>query len=147
MPITARIDKIAARLQDKTIAGQERVDTYATAGSRVKRFFDNLLFFLSLISVFTLLLAGIGMQSSLAALLRQKEKSFAILRSLGATGSFLLRHYLVIVFILSGIGCILGILSGLLLEKSFTSLFAGLLPDKIVLGGSSFDVLEGMGLG
>ncbi len=44
-----------------------------------KRFFDNLLFFLSLISVFTLLLAGIGMQSSLAALLRRKEKSFAIL--------------------------------------------------------------------
>ncbi len=142
-----RIDKIAADLQNKIIAGQERVDTSATAGSRVKRFFDNLLFFLSLISVFTLLLAGIGMQSSLAALLRQKEKSFAILRSLGATGSFLLRHYLVIVFILSGFGCLLGILTGLLLEKSFTSLFAGLLPDKILLGGSFFDVLEGMGLG
>ena len=143
----SRIDKTAARLQDRIISGQERVATYATASSRIKRFFDNLLFFLSLISVFTLLLAGIGMQSSLAALLRQKEKSFAILRSLGATGSFLLRHYLVIVFILSGIGCTLGIVSGLLLEKSFSNLFAGLLPDKIILGGSVFDVLEGMGLG
>jgi putative ABC transport system permease protein len=143
----SRIDKIAADLQEKTVFGQERVATYATAGSRVKRFFENLLFFLSLVSVFTLLLAGIGMQSSLAALLRQKEKSLAILRSLGATGSFLLRHYLLIVFILSGIGCSLGILSGLLLEKTFTNLFAGLLPDKIVLGGTLFDVLEGMGLG
>ncbi len=142
-----QIDNVYARLQNRTIAGQERVDTYATAGSRVKRFFDNLLFFLSLISVFTLLLAGIGMQSSLAALLRQKEKSFAILRSLGATGSFLLRHYLVIVFILAGLGSFLGILTGLLLEKSFSSLFAGLLPDKIILGGSLFDVMEGMGLG
>ncbi len=143
----SRIDMIAAQLQAKTVLGQERVDTYATAGSRVKRFFDNLLFFLSLVSVFTLLLAGIGMQSSLAALLRQKEKSFAILRSLGATSSFLLRHYLLIVFILSGIGCSLGIASGLLLEKSFSSLFAGLLPDKIILGGTLYDVLEGMGLG
>jgi putative ABC transport system permease protein len=141
------IDAIAARLEDRTVAGQERISTYATASSRVKRFFDNLLFFLSLISVFTLLLAGIGMQSSLAALLRRKEKSFAILRSLGATGAFLLRHYLVIVFILSGIGCMLGILSGLLLEKSFASLFAGLLPDTIVLRGSILDVLEGIGLG
>ena len=141
------VDQTAARLQDRIIAGQERVNTYATASSQVKRFFDNLLFFLSLISVFTLLLAGIGMQSSLAALLRRKEKSFAILRSLGATGSFLLRHYLVIVFILSGIGCTLGILSGLLLEKSFAGLFAGLLPDKIVIGGELFDVLEGVGLG
>ena len=142
-----QVDTIAARLQDRIITGQERVATYATAGSRVKRFFDNLLFFLSLISVFTLLLAGIGMQSSLAALLRKKEKSFAIVRSLGATGSFLLRHYLAVVFILSGIGCSLGIVSGLLLEKSFSTLFSGLLPDKIVLGGSLFDVLEGMGLG
>jgi len=141
------IDKTAASLQEKAIFGQERVTTSATANSRVKRFFDNLLFFLSLVSVFTLLLAGIGMQSSLAALLRQKEKSFAILRSLGATGSFLLRHYLVIVFILSGIGCGLGILSGLLLEKSFTSLFDGLLPDRIALGGTVLDVLEGIGLG
>lgn len=141
------IDKIAARLQNRIISGQERVATYETASSRIKRFFDNLLFFLSLVSVFTLLLAGIGMQSSLAALLRQKEKSFAVLRSLGATGSFLLRHYLLIVFILSGIGCTLGIVSGLLLEKSFSTLFAGLLPDKIVLGGSLFDVLEGIGLG
>ena len=66
---------------------------------------------------------------------------------LGATGSFLLRHYLVIVFILSGIGCTLGIVSGLLLEKSFANLFAGLLPDKIVIGGQFFDVLEGIGLG
>ena len=142
-----RIDQIAAGLESKIISGQERVATYATAGSRVKRFFDNLLFFLSLISVFTLLLAGIGMQSSLAALLRRKERSFAILRSLGATGSFLWRHYLVIVLILSGIGCALGILSGLLLEKSFANLFAGLLPEKIVLKGSLYDVLEGMGLG
>jgi putative ABC transport system permease protein len=141
------IDKIADRIREKTVFGQERVATYATAGSSVKRFFDNLLFFLSLISVFTLLLAGIGMQSSLAALLRQKEKSFAILRSLGATGSFLLRHYLLIVLILSGIGCSLGVVSGLLLEKSFSSLFAGLLPDKIVLSGTLFDVLEGVGLG
>jgi putative ABC transport system permease protein len=142
-----RIDKIADRIKGKTVSGQERVATYATAGSSIKRFFDNLLFFLSLISVFTLLLAGIGMQSSLAALLRQKEKSLAILRSLGATGSFLLRHYLLIVLILSGIGCILGVLSGLLLEKSFSDLFAGLLPDKIVLGGTFLDILEGVGLG
>lgn len=143
----ARVDSVAAQLQEKSVSGQERISTYATASSRVKRFFDNLLFFLSLVSVFTLLLAGIGMQSSLAALLRRKEKSFAILRSLGATSSFLLRHYLVIILLLSSIGCALGIASGLLLEKSFATLFAGLLPEQIVLGGSFLDVLEGMGLG
>jgi len=140
-------EAIAARLAAKADAGQEQISTSANAGSRVKRFFDNLLFFLSLISVFTLLLAGIGMQSSLAALLRRKVKSFAIIRALGASGWFLLRHYLVLVLFLSAIGCGLGILAGLLLKQSFSGLLAGLLPENIVLGASLWDVLEGMGLG
>ncbi|KJS01752.1 MAG: hypothetical protein VR65_08445 [Desulfobulbaceae bacterium BRH_c16a] len=141
------IDTTAARLKAKAAAGQERVATSATASSRVKRFFDNLLFFLSIISVFTLLLAGIGMQSALAALLRRKVKSFAIIRSLGATGGFLLRHYLVLVIFLSVIGCGLGILSGLVLKQSFSALLAGLLPENIALGASFADIVEGMGLG
>lgn len=141
------IDKTAARLQAKAAAGQERIATSSTAGSRVKRFFENLLFFLSLISVFTLLLAGIGMQSSLAALLRRKVKSFAIIRSLGATGWFLIRHYLVLVVFLSLIGCGLGIIAGLVLKQSFSGLLAGLLPENIVLGATFIDIIEGMGLG
>ncbi|MFW2368151.1 MAG: ABC transporter permease [Desulforhopalus sp.] len=141
------IDTIAARLKEKSLTDQERVETYATKNSRVKRFFDNLFFFLSLISIFTLLLAGIGMQSSLAALFRRKEKSIAIARSLGATDGFLLRHYLAMVSILSGIGMVLGIAAGLLVEKSFVLLFSGLLPQNVVPGGSFGDVLEGMMLG
>lgn len=143
----AMLEPMVERLQGLAVEGQERVGTYATAGSRVKRFFDNLLFFLSLISVFTMLLAGIGMQSSLAALLRGKEKSTAIIRSLGANRSFILRHYLLIVLLLSTFGCSLGIVSGLLLERSFDSLFSGLLPDNIVLGASVWDIVEGTALG
>lgn len=141
-----RTEEIVAALQEKSLTGQERVATYATANSRVKRFFDNLFFFLSLISVFTLLLAGIGMQSSLSALFRRKEKSIAIIRSLGATGGFLLRHYLLLVIILSVIGTAVGILSGFVVEKSFAVLFRGLLPENIVPGGSLGDVLEGLTL-
>lgn len=141
------IDGIAAKLKEKALVGQERVATYATKSSRVKRFFDNLFFFLSLVSVFTLLLAGIGMQSSLAAIFRRKEKSIAIVRSLGASNGFLVRHYLVMVSILSAIGMGLGIITGLLVEKSFAHLFSGLLPPNIVPGGSIGDVLEGLVLG
>jgi putative ABC transport system permease protein len=142
-----RQDRVVAQLQAKALAGQERVSIAANAGSRVKRFFDNLLFFLSLISVFTLLLAGIGMQSSLAALLRRKIKSFAIIRSLGATGWFLLRHYLVLVILLSMVGCGAGIIGGLLVKQSFSGFLSGLLPENIVLGASLRDLFEGMGLG
>lgn len=141
------VEKTAARLQAKSSEGRERVATATTAGSRVKRFFENLLSFLALVAVFTLLLAGIGMQSSLAALLRRKVKSFAIIRSLGATGRFLLRHYLVLVICLSLLGCGLGVIAGLVMKQSLASLLAGFLPDNLALGVSFIDLAEGMALG
>ena len=140
-------DAIASRLEQHTEIGQERVATYASASSNVKRFFDNLLFFLSLISVFTMLLAGVGMQSSLAALLRHKEKSLAIIRALGASGGFLFKHYFVLVLVLSLVGCGLGMLGAYVLEQNFTVVFAGLLPSNIQLGFSAVDVVEGTLLG
>jgi putative ABC transport system permease protein len=140
-------DAIVSRLMPHAEIGQERVSTYASAPSRVKRFFDNLLFFLSLISVFTMLLAGVGMQSSLAALLRHKEKSLAIIRALGASGAFLFKHYFVLVLFLSLVGCGLGMLGAYVLEQNFTVVFAGLLPAGIQLGLSVIDVVEGTLLG
>lgn len=142
-----QMEVVAKRLQGIAVISQERVTTYKSASSRIKRFFDNLLFFLSLVSVFTLLLAGIGMQSSLGALLRRKQKSFAIMRSLGATSWFLMSHYMVIVLLLSAIGCGLGIIGGALFEKSFILLFSGLLPDDIVLGISFQGIIENIIVG
>jgi putative ABC transport system permease protein len=138
-PVVERLEQFAS--------GQERISSYDSAQSRVKRFFDNLLFFLSLISIFTLLLAGIGMQSGLSALFRRKEKTIAILRSFGANRGFLLVHYLSLTLLLSLLGCLVGIAGGYLLQQTFTSLFAGLLPANISLGFSVIDVLEGLGLG
>lgn len=141
------IDELAIELKDAAIAGQERVETYRTAGSRIKRFFDNLLFFLSLISLFTLLLAGIGMQSSLTALLREKEMTLAIVKALGVTRGFLYRHYLVLALVLGLVGSVVGSVAGLLLEGYLPRLFAGLLPPGSRVEISFLDLLGGMGLG
>ncbi|BHH84588.1 ABC transporter permease [Desulforhopalus sp. 52FAK] len=140
-------DLLAKSFEQLATPGQENVSTYVSAPSRVKRFFDNLLFFLSLISVFTMLLAGIGMQSSLAALLRHKEKSLAVIRALGASSSFLFKHYIVLVLTLSLVGCGVGIFGAYILQQNFTTIFAGLLPDNIQLGLSPIDIVEGTLLG
>jgi len=147
IPASANVENVADSLKKQAEVGMERVSTYETAPSRVKRFFDNLLFFLSLISVFTMLLAGVGMQSSLAALLRHKEKTLAIIRALGASGAFLFKHYLVLVLSLSIVGCGVGLFAAYVLEQNFTLIFAGLLPDNIKLGLSVVDVAEGTLLG
>jgi putative ABC transport system permease protein len=142
-----KVDQIAKELKAAAVDGQERVETFRTAGSRIKRFFDNLIFFLSLISLFTLLLAGIGMQSSLTALLREKEMTLAIVKAQGATRGFLYRHYLTMAIVLGLIGSLFGSLAGMLLERFLPLLFAGLLPPGSGSGPAAVDLLEGLALG
>ena len=141
------IDSLADRLKEHAVPEQERVDTFRTASSGVKKFFDNLLFFLSLISIFTLLLAGIGMQSSLAALLRERERTIAIAKALGASNAFLLGHYLLLVVILGLIGSGLGIVAGITLERFLPWLFAGFIPASSTFGISGRNLATGLLLG
>ncbi|WP_035276072.1 ABC transporter permease [Desulfogranum japonicum] len=138
---------VVERLRTVAVKEQERVNSYQEEGSRIKRFFDNLLFFLSLISIFTLLLAGLGMQSCLTALVRQKQQTIAIARAFGATNRFVYRHYLLIVLQLGILGSILGIASGWIIGSYLPVLFQGLLPIDGATTISFADVGEGISLG
>ncbi len=140
------VDQLTEAL-DAVKAEYERIENYRTAESGVQRFFENFLFFLSLIGVFTLLLAGIGIQSALTAYLREREKTIAIVKTLGATRSFVTRHYFFIVSVLGTVGTILGFGLGYLLQSAFPILLAGFLPDNVVLTISARTVLESLGLG
>lgn len=137
----------AAALEQAALAGQERVSTFRNARSGLKRFFDNLLFFLSLISIFTLLLAGIGMQSSLAALLREKERSLAIIKALGARQRFVVVHSMLLVLLYGLLGSLLGTGAGMVLKSFMPLLFAGIVPADNVVGLGLADIAEGMILG
>jgi putative ABC transport system permease protein len=142
-----RIRSIADRIRLVADPDQESVDTYRTARSRIKRFFDNLFFDLSLICIFTLLLAGIGIQSALKAFLKEKEGTIAIMKTVGARSNFVIRHYIVVLAILGLAGTILGLLSGLVLQNALDALFKDFLPENVTLQISWKAVLEGICLG
>ena len=141
------INRIADQLTAAADSDFERVDTYRTAESGVKRFFDNLLFFLSLIGIFILLLAGIGIQSALAAFLKEHEKTIAIMKTLGATSGFFTRQYVIILALLGLLGSSLGLLFGFFLQHFIDRLFTGFLPPNIKLIISWNAVIGGLGLG
>jgi putative ABC transport system permease protein len=142
-----RMDSLADELSTVAADGQERVRTYKNASSRVKRFFENLLFFLNLIGIFTLLLAGIGIQTSLRAVLRESDYTIAIMKSVGATSRYITSHFLAIITLLGSVGTLLGILLSYLLQFSFPILFAGILPAQITLTIDWITVTEGLLLG
>ena len=142
-----RIDAIASRLRAVADEELERVDTFRTARSGVNRFFDNLLFFLSFIGIFTLLLAGVGIQSALIALLKENEKTIAIMKTVGATSRFFTRHYILILSILGLGGTTLGLVGGLFLQKALNVLFVGFVPRNVQLHISWQAVFQGLCLG
>jgi len=141
------VDGVAAALRLAALPDGERVETYLTASSGPKRFFDNFLFFLSLIGTFTLLLSGIGIQSALTAFLREKRDTVAVMKALGAPGRFVLVHYLAVVSILGAAGTLLGIAGSFLMQVLLFPLFAGFIPGGVRPGISAATLLEGVALG
>ena len=124
------LDPILAEIR-AAASPDERVDSFQTAPSRIKRFFDNLIFFLALMGVMTLLLAGIGIQSTLSAMLKRKAQTIAIMKTVGATSGFIVLHFMAVVLILGSAGTLLGLISGWGLQYLIPLLFSGILPDEL----------------
>jgi putative ABC transport system permease protein len=142
-----QLEAVAQRLEQSAEPKQERIETYRTNQSSVQRFFEDFLTFLSLIGIFTLVLAGIGIQSSLAAFLKEREGTIAILRTLGATGRFIVKQYFAIAVSLGAVGTLIGLALGLLLQAAFPLLFAPFLPPQVEFVLSPRSIIEGVLLG
>lgn len=141
------LDGLAAQLQEKADKEFERIETFKTAESQVKRFFDNLLLFLSLVGIFTLILAGIGIQSSLTAFLKEREKTIAIVKTVGATSRFVTSHYLFAAGLLGMVGTLIGLTLGFAMQTSFPIIFEGFLPPNVELIISGSAIVESVLLG
>lgn len=141
------IDRLAAELGSAAAGDRERIETYRTANSGAKRFFDNLLFFLNLIGIFTLLLAGIGIRSTLSALLKEQERTIAVMKAVGAGSRFIRSHYFAVAFTLGLLGTLCGLAASFVLQPLLPVLFQGLLPASVGLTISGSAVAEGLILG
>ena len=141
------ISPIADELKAVADAAGERVDTYRTARSGIQRFFDRFLFFLTFNGIFILLLAGIGIYSSLTAYLKEKEKTIAIMKTVGATGRFISAHYALVLAVLGLIGTAIGLVAGVLVQNLLALFLSEMIPGVAQWRFSWFGALEGSTLG
>ena len=142
------VESIRARIEEGVMEEDGvRVETASSAPSRIKRFFDNLLFFLSFISIFTLLLSGIGIQSTLSGIIRQKTRSIGVIKALGGTSRFLMVNYLSLALVLGIAGSFAGLVAAMLVKLYFPVLFHGLVPVGTGTALASVDIAEGLLLG
>lgn len=143
----AQLEQVTAQLAAVADTRQVQVDTYRTNQFLAQRFFDHFLTFLSLIGIFTLLLAGIGIQASLAAFIREREGTIAILRTVGATGRFIIYQFFGVTAVLGILGTVIGLLLGFALQLLYPFIFEPFLPPQVEFVLSLRSILEGMLLG
>jgi putative ABC transport system permease protein len=141
------VDALAAGLKQASPLTEERIDTYLTAGSTVKRFLDNFLFFLKLVGLFILIVSGLGIQSTLTALFNEKQGTIAVMKTVGATGRFINTHFMLLVFLLGAAGTAAGILAGAAAQAGLARILAPFLPADLGLAISWGGVAEAIALG
>jgi len=143
----ANLERLVRELRAAAAGTTVRVDSYRNADSRVKRFFDNLLFFLNLSGIFTLLLAGFGIQSTLFAMLKEQERTIAVMKAVGARSRFIIGHFLALTLALGLLGTATGLLASLILQEFLPGLFRGLIPAQVTMTVSWGAVVEGVLIG
>lgn len=122
------IDELAETFED--LAGpRERVETYLSSETSTQRFLEEFLFFLNIMSIFTLLLSGFGIMTSLNAYIRKRQQSIAVFKTIGMTSNQILNVFLSLILSLALAGMILGTLGGILLMTYLPVLFSTFLPE------------------
>jgi len=135
----ARLNAVYDRLRQAARSGREQVDTYRSARTRLKRFMDNFIFFLNLIGIFILIVAGLGIQNTLTAFFNEKQQTIAIMKTLGAGSRRILGRFLPVVVVLGLAGTGIGILAGFGIQfglaRQLGTFFPGGMPPALALPG------------
>jgi putative ABC transport system permease protein len=91
-----------------------RVRGIEDAGAGVRNFIDRTRMFLNLVGLSALLIGGLGIGNAVRVYLESRAPSLAILKSLGASGRFILALHLLLILRMAAIGVALGLTLGAL---------------------------------
>jgi putative ABC transport system permease protein len=147
VPAGEPLNLLTGRLKQAALPHQERVETFQTARSGLKRFADNFLFFLKLVGLFILMVAGFGIQGTLTALLNEKQRSIAIMKTVGATNRYITLHFMRMVLLLGAVGTVAGIASGVAVQRALAWMLSPFLPEGLGQAVAWSGILEGIVLG
>ena len=137
------IDKIADRLDREGMS----YETVETQKQNTARSLQDLTDFLSLVSFIALLLGCVGVASAINIYVKEKIRSVAILRCLGAKGWHTFLIYLIQIVVVGSIGSLAGAALGTLIQQFLPVAFKDFLPIKITADFSWSAIGQGLLLG
>ncbi len=137
------VDKINPRLD---IEGMS-YETVETQKQNTARSLQDLTNFLSLVSFIALLLGCVGVASAINIYVKEKIRSVAILRCLGAKGSQAFLIYLIQIVVVGFLGSLAGAALGTIIQQFLPIAFKDFLPIKVTTDFSWSAIGQGLLLG
>ena len=133
------VEPLLSELRGRLVADSARVSSYRAAQPQLRQFLDQLSRYLGLIGLTALFIGGLGVGTSIHAFLRDKLRTIAILKAIGADSATVVSTYVVQAIFLGCVGSLAGILLGIALQRGLPPLMAGLFVSDLLdqLGVSS----------
>lgn len=123
------------------------MDTHLSTGQRLGRSYDNFGKFLNLVAFIALLLGCVGIASSVHIHIKEKLRSVAVLKCIGATRRQTFLIYLFQITAMGFLGGIIGVVAGLLLQQSFPLILEDFLPFEVTIDVAPQATVLGLVLG
>jgi len=124
-----------------------RVTTVEDQRENLEEAFSNLNSFLNIVALISLLLACIGVASSVLIYVKTKVQSIAILRCLGMKGEEAFMVYFLQIFVLGLLGVLIGVGLGSIVQVILPIVLKGLLPYEVNMTISYSAIIKGLIMG
>jgi putative ABC transport system permease protein len=147
LPASVDPDKVVAQHRAEFRKDNLETDTVSHRKQQMGRVFVNVTHFLNLVGFVALLLGGIGVASAIHAHLKQKLRTVAVLRCLGASAAQTLAIYLIQALALGLAGALSGAILGIIIQGLAPWFLRDVLPVDLGFAISWAAVAEGIGVG
>ncbi len=126
------MESLLSELRGRLAADSARISSYRAAQPQLRQFLDQLSRYLGLIGLTALFIGGLGVGTSIHAFLRDKLRTIAILKAVGADSATVVSTYVVQAMFLGSVGSLAGILLGIGLQRMLPPLMAGLFASDLL---------------
>ncbi|MEM1338959.1 MAG: FtsX-like permease family protein [Bacteroidota bacterium] len=141
------LEELDAKVDPRLDVENADLDTHLSTGRQLGNSYGNFGKFLNLVAFIALLLGCVGVASSVHIYIKEKLRSVAVLKCIGATRRQTFLIYLIQIAGMGLFGGLLGVIGGLLLQQSFPFLLQGFLPFEVEISLAPNAMLAGLVLG
>ncbi|MBR9989610.1 MAG: ABC transporter permease [Gemmatimonadetes bacterium] len=147
IPRDAELERFVDRNHDVFRRAGVGFDTAADQAENLAQALESLGRFLGLVGLSALLLGGLGVASAVNVFVKEKRRTVAVLRCLGATQATAFGAYLLQATIIGTVGALLGALIGIGIQAVLPSFIGTALPIDVPFAVQWDVVMVGVGIG